>query len=310
MRKDLLASSLKAVKDGKQSPQPVPDAPRKMSGVRAVQKGLDHLASGAARAIATDQIADSAVQDRFDVSDGIDDLVESIRASGQKLPVLLRRRPEAVRPYEVVYGRRRIEACRRLDIDVQAYVVDMDDREALISQGLENAARLQRSYIEQAVYAEQLLDHAFTREEIMEVLAVDKTTISRMLGVVTGIPRQVINAIGPAHDAGRRPWLQLRDVFQQDPGLTTDRVLPLVDGSLPSGERLPALLRQLTAKPTPAPRPAPVKRDVADGRLRLERHADRVSVWVRDDALSGFSEFLDSRMDQLLSEFHNARSGD
>jgi ParB family chromosome partitioning protein len=38
------------------------------------------------------EISDSEIADRFDVSEGLDDLIESIRASGQQLPALLRYR--------------------------------------------------------------------------------------------------------------------------------------------------------------------------------------------------------------------------
>ena len=307
MRKDLLASSLKAVREGKQASPAEPDPKsRKHAGILDVQRGLDQLSSGAPRSIDPEDIADSAIRDRFDITDGLDDLIASIRASGQRLPVLLRRANTGPLPYEVVYGRRRIEACRQIGIKVQAYVSDMDDREALISQGLENAARLQRSFIEQAVYADRLLKHGFTRDEITEILAVDKTTISRMLGVVSAVPAPVIDAIGPAHDSGRRPWQLLRDAIQERPALDEQALIALVDRTRPSNDRLLSVLKELSKKPESTLTAAPAKRSLTGG-VQVERSAKRVTIRCPGGELEGFSEFLDDQIDRLLAEFHASR---
>ncbi len=307
MRKDLLASSLKAVRDGKQS-QPIEGdtKARKPAGILDVQKGLDQLSSGAPRHIAPALIADSAIKDRFDITDGLEDLITSIRASGQRLPVLLRRTKDGPLPYEVVYGRRRIEACRQIGIDVQAYISEMDDREALISQGLENAARLQRSFIEQAVYADRLLRHGFSRDEIMEILAVDKTTISRMLGVVSAIPSAVIEAIGPAHDSGRRPWQSLRDAIQEQPSLDEQALMAFIEPARASNDRLLAVLKALSSKPAAESAAEPVKRTLPGG-VHIERGTRRLTVRCSGSDAAGFSEFLDTQIDRLFAEFHASR---
>lgn len=303
MRKNLLASSLKAVRDGKGATIDEEQKPRKLSGVLDVQRGLDQLSAGAARQIDPDQIAESAVKDRFDVQDGLEELVNSIRASGQKLPVLLRRTPQGPLPYEVVYGRRRIEACRQLGIQVFAHIAELSDREALISQGLENAARLQRSFIEQSVYAEQLLRHEFSREDIMEVLAVDKTTISRMLGVVADVPREIITRIGPAHDSGRRPWQQLRDILKERTDLDLSALISLIPPDAPtSSDRLHGLIRALAQKPDPAPSLS-MKRALAEGRVKVEMAPGKIVIRSSGEELKAFSAFIDARLEQLLTDF-------
>ncbi len=308
MRKDLLASSLKAVRDGKQTtPAETEARPRKAAGILDVQRGLDQLSAGAPRSIDPATIADSVIRDRFDISDGIEDLITSIRTSGQRLPVLLRRVKTGPLPYEVVYGRRRIEACRQIGIEVQAYISDMDDREALISQGLENAARLQRSFIEQSVYADRLLNHGFSRDEIMDILAVDKTTISRMLGVVAAIPAPLIEAIGPAHDSGRRPWQMLRDAVQHQPELDMAALLALIEPVGSSNDRLMAVIKRLSTKPAAeAPAPA-VKRRLTTG-LQIERGPGRLIIRASDSSFEDFPAFLDARLDQLLEEFQAVQS--
>lgn len=301
MRRDLLAASLKAVRDGKEAGSQAEAAPRKLSGVLDVQRGLDRLAAGAARPISPAEIAESAIRDRFDVTDGIEELITSIQASGQRLPVLLRRTRSGSLPYEVVYGRRRIEVCRRLGIDVLAYVSEMDDREALISQGLENAARLQRSFIEQSVYADRLLDHGLSREEICNVLAIDKTTLSRMLGVVEAVPAPLIAAIGAAHDSGRRPWLQLRELLQARRGLPEGTLLALVPADQPSTLRLQALLSRLTAAQR-VPLPPPTSRMLGDA-CQIEHRGKKFLMTCTKNEFAGFAAFLDGRLDDLLQEY-------
>ena len=81
MRKDLLASSLKRVKEGKSAGEEATPAPRKTSGVMAVQKGLEHLSSGAPQDVDTALIQDSIIKDRFSVSDGLDQMAETTEAT-------------------------------------------------------------------------------------------------------------------------------------------------------------------------------------------------------------------------------------
>lgn len=302
MRKDLLASSLKAVREGREAAKAEADLkPRRLSGVLDVQRGLDQLAAGAARAISPSEIAGSAIRDRFDIQDGLEDLVASIKASGQRLPVLLRRVRGGPLPYEVVYGRRRIEACRQLGIDVQAYISEMDDREALISQGLENAARLQRSFIEQAVYAEQLLNHSFSRDEVCDVLAIDKTTLSRMLGIAEAVPAALIAAIGPAHDSGRRPWMQMREALSAQPQLTEAALLAMVPTDCASTERLQAVLNALTKRPAAAQTMS--SKRVLREKLTIERSPKKLAIRCADKSLTGFTAYLDDRLDQILEDY-------
>ena len=153
MKRDLLAKSL-AQMGSKPSvlsdlgPKVDESSPRSLKSISDV---LAQVSAQSAQEVDVNEIADSEIADRFDVSEGLNDLIESIRAAGQQRPALLRYRRGPGPRYEVVYGRRRIAACRVLGIKVKAYVKEMDHREALVSQALENSARLERSFIEQAI---------------------------------------------------------------------------------------------------------------------------------------------------------------
>ena len=137
----------------------------------------------------------------------------------------------------------------------------------------------------------------------MEVLAVDKTTISRMLGVVSDVPRSIIERIGPAHDSGRRPWQQLRELLKERADLDEPAVKSLIPtDAADSNERLQGLIRALSNKPIPAPQIS-AKRTLADGRIKVETTRGRILVKALDEEMLGFAAFLDERLEQLLAEF-------
>ncbi len=113
--------------------------------------------------------------------------------------------------YQVAYGHRRLRACRQLGRPVRALVKPLSDAELVVAQGLENAARVDLSFIEKAVFAHGLERRGFDRPTIMAALAIDKTELSKMISAAAGLPEPLVRAIGPAPKAGRRRWLLLAD---------------------------------------------------------------------------------------------------
>ena len=68
-------------------------------------------------------------------------LVESIRASRQLIPILVRPHPKKAGHYQIAYGHRRREAALELGIPVRAIVRALSDQELVVAQGKENAER-------------------------------------------------------------------------------------------------------------------------------------------------------------------------
>ena len=66
----------------------------------------------------------SMVTDRLaaDIDPSFDDLVESMRGSGQQVPILVRPSPGAADRYQIAYGRRRVRAAEKLGVKVKAVV--------------------------------------------------------------------------------------------------------------------------------------------------------------------------------------------
>lgn len=315
MKRDLLAKSL-----AQMGSKPVDissdhikaeeaTAPRSLKSMSDV---LSQVSAQSAQEIDINDIAESEIADRFDVNEGLEDLIESIRTSGQQLPALLRFRRGPGPRYEVVYGRRRIAACRVLGIKVKAYVKEMDHREALVSQALENSARLERSFIEQAIFAVKLEEQGFTRADIGDVLAVDKGTLSKLIGVAKDVPDAVIYKIGAAHDAGRRPWLELRRLIKEEGAPAEERILSLVPDSGPAAERLGTLIEALqkvqavqmkaSEQLAKAPPPAPLNQ-MKGAPVAFRSKGQRLLIEVSDRTERGFIAFVEDQLERLYDEW-------
>lgn len=314
MKRDLLAKSLAQM--GTKQPEPSEAAPAAEASsprsLKSMSDVLSQVSAQAAQEVDVSEIADSEIADRFDVSEGLEDLIASIRASGQQLPALLRYRRGAGPRYEVVYGRRRIAACRALGIKVKAYIKEMDRREALVSQALENSARLERSFIEQAIFATKLEDQGFTRVDIGEVLAVDKGTLSKLIGVARDVPDEIIYRIGAAHDAGRRPWLELRRLVKAVGELSEEMIPRIVpEAGLPA-EKLAATIetlqgmearaRENQAPAKAAPSPTPLGQ-VQGTPLAFRTKGKRIVIEVSAKTEQGFIGYVEGNLERLYEEW-------
>ena len=228
-------------------PHPASLAPRKRSplaqggsiggnsAVGAINKALEtvlsaqgdvselraQLASGQAIVELDPEIIEgSFVRDRMDGSDAAhDSLVEAIRARGQQVPILVRPHPTRLGHYQVAYGHRRLRAVTQLGIKVRAVVKQMSDDELVVAQGQENNARLDLTYIEQAMFAFRLEQRGFSRATITEALSIDKSNLAKLISVPNKVPHTVIEAIGHAPGIGRGRWLELTDLLQDQANL-------------------------------------------------------------------------------------------
>ncbi|MBW3243492.1 plasmid partitioning protein RepB [Epibacterium sp. DP7N7-1] len=278
-------------------------APRKRSSpnVEIFKKSFQEQMLRSLQDVDPERIDSSRFQDRLDIAEDLEGLKESIQKNGQQVPVLLRK--VAGDRYEVVYGRRRIMACRQLQIDVRAMVVEISDEDALIAQGLENAARLENSYIEKALFVAQISEAGYSSDTIQKALDIDKTQASKMRGVVRDIPRDVIMAIGAAHGAGRRPWEELRKMLSGDDAPGQARLLKMIDLDLPSADRLKKLLTDLrqTSRPK-APSPAPLTH-IGNGDFKLDRTPRSLTVKADRNAPEAFLRHLEDSIGQIYEDW-------
>ncbi|MFB9151304.1 plasmid partitioning protein RepB [Roseovarius ramblicola] len=280
--------------------------PRYSGGaIGAVSQSIAGLKSRSVLEIDPHEVAAGGLQDRLDHDEaGHRALMESIREHGQQVPVLLRPHPDTPGRYQVVYGRRRVLALRDLGLPVKALVRDLDDRELILAQGQENAARRDLSFIEKANFARQMRDHGYDRATICAALHVDKTVISRMLSVVDRLPVDLIEVIGAAPSVGRDRWLAVAewieaDVFSAEEAIA---VVNLTAGSDGSDTRFEALHRALThvtgggrtRKTQTAPREPPRALEGGDGTAlgKAARRRGATVLHLSDKAAPGFADWL------------------
>ena len=168
----------------------------------------------------TDKIDGSFIADRLSEGE-IDDpefmtLVDSIRESGQQVPILVRPHPDKPGRFQVAYGHRRLRASMRLGRTVKAIVRPLSDNDLVLAQGKENAERRNLSFIERALFASALVARGFDRKLIGDALAVQKSELSRLLQVADSVPEDVARAVGPSPKTGRERWMALGEVFSRE----------------------------------------------------------------------------------------------
>lgn len=232
----------------------------------------------------------------------VEDLVESIRVSGQQVPVLLRPSKEKDGHFEIIYGRRRILACSQLGIPVKALIRTLDDAEALMAKGLENASRTDLSYYERARFAQAILEQGYSRGEVCQALAVSKATLSQLERITRLVPENVGNRIGAAPRAGRPKWMSLATAFEGG-RLVEARALEIIvacgEGGT-SDERLDAILSELGRRGT-RERLQRERSPVAGVQIKTSRSSVTVSV-AKSGEQKDFAEWLDQHLDGLIAE--------
>lgn len=293
-----------------------PARPRYTKGpIGAVGQSIADLKSRALSDIDPELIDAGGIRDRLEHDGGAHAaLVESIREYGQQVPVLLRPHPHQNGRYEIVYGRRRVQAIRDLGQKVKAMIRELDDREAVVAQGQENTARRDLSFIEKANFARQMREAGYDRRIICDALHIDKTVISRMLSVVDRVPYLVIEAIGAAPSIGRDRWLQLADLVEADPEGAGELPALLKDATdKASDARFEIVVAGLKNRKRPAPSQAaktvPVVLRTSDGQNvgKARRSADKLTLTIETKAAAGFDDWLVENFEEIHREWQSRR---
>ena len=195
--------------------------------------------------------------------DGFDTLKNSIRDDGQQVPILVRRARVDGR-FEIIYGRRRLKACRELGQKVRANVEDLDDTSALLAKGLENAARRNLSFYEKARFAAIIQAAGHDTKTVRQVLSLSASGLSHLTKITENVPDDVGDAIGAAQKSGRPKWTALADAFiaKKVTASTAFAIVSRLGAGLSSDDRLDRLLAEIArrgARPKEgrAVRPAP-----------------------------------------------------
>ena len=304
-----------------------PPAPGSMmSSNRALRSARDAVDAHHVWELDPVEIEDERYSDRLDPKD-VDDLRASIEQNGQTVPILVRRHPAETNRYLLVYGRRRLEAIRASDKvkKVRALIANLDDTAALRAQVSENTGRRDLSYIERALFAQELLASGFgSQAQIAEVLNVTRSAVSMSISVAKSIGTDLARAIGPAHGIGRPRWESLAKELSNS-GMGMDELCrvasdargkaaaveqaeeePQLDPSVAAFEAVVRRVKKTTGPSLgrkPRPKATPLLIDGAPaGALKRSARAVRLDLTDVDDA---FAQWLDARAQDVLDELHD-----
>jgi ParB family chromosome partitioning protein len=304
-----------------------PPAPGSMmSSNRALRSARDAVDAHHVWELDPVEIEDERYSDRLDSKD-VDDLRASIEQNGQTVPILVRRHPAETNRYLLVYGRRRLEAIRASDKvkKVRALIANLDDTAALRAQVSENTGRRDLSYIERALFAQELLASGFgSQAQIAEVLNVTRSAVSMSISVAKSIGTDLARAIGPAHGIGRPRWESLAKELSNT-GMGMDELCrvasdargkaaaveqaeeePQLDPSVAAFEAVVRHVKKTTGPSLgrqPRPKATPLLIDGAPaGAIKRSARAVRLDLTDVDDA---FAQWLDARAQDVLDELHD-----
>ena len=242
-------------------------------------------------------------------------LVESMRESGQQVPILVRPAPGAGEGrYQVAYGHRRLSAARRLGQKVKAVVRALSDEELVLAQGKENAERRNLSFIERALFAQALTARGFERKLVCDALAVQKSELSRLLQVAEAVPARFARAIGPAPKAGRERWMALSALFAGGSGAEIEKADDEATSerfrAAASDERFQMLFDRLMRRaPNPAPAGEEIRRPDGAVLATLERRGKAVRLSFPADVDPAFIARLTARMAEDYADFLAEKAG-
>ena len=236
-----------------------------------------------------------------DDGDGYETLKSSIKDGGQQVPILVRRAGTEGR-FEIIYGRRRLRACRELGLKVRANVQDLDDATALLAKGLENAARRNLSFYEKARFAAVIQAAGHNTKTVRQVLSLSASGLSHLTKVTDNIPDDVGDLIGAAPKSGRPKWTALAEAFASKKvnASSSFAILSKLSAELSSDDRLEQLMREITrrgARPSEGREATPVPGvTIKSGRATIAMSIKRAGE------NAAFAEWLDRELEDIIKK--------
>lgn len=254
----------------------------------------------------------SFVADRLGVSDEDQDaLVSQIREHGQQVPILVRPHPETAGRFQVAYGHRRLAALKKIGGTVRAVVRELTDEQLVVSQGQENNARTDLTFIERSFFASRLEARKFSRDVIMSSIGVDKAALSRMIALVERLPDELIEAIGPAPGFGRTRWAEVADLLEEK-GRTAKALRAIQEPSfsdMSSDERFQVVYDQLRHVKY-KPRTAIWKTENGAKVVRISETESKLNLVFDKTVVPEFGSYVEAMLAALYDEFARSKANE
>ncbi|MBL4785507.1 MAG: plasmid partitioning protein RepB [Cohaesibacteraceae bacterium] len=260
------------------------------------------------------QIVPSPFPDRLvdeDAREAFELLKTSIKAEGQQVPILVR--PHGSGRYQICYGHRRLRAVTELGHGtVNALVRELDDHQLISAQGLENSARQDLTFIEKALFAEQIRKLSQTPKEAVEriklVLSCTDADASAFKMVLTRIPAELIRLIGSSPKIGKPRWKKLADIFASQKH--ADTIASLVRAAefqsiASSNDRFEAALK--AGIPAVIKQQSPQQIVIGNSRVDVVHKANLVTLSTDN---TDFGSWLGTRVEILYEQYCRDNSSD
>ncbi|MFH0739060.1 MAG: ParB/RepB/Spo0J family partition protein [Candidatus Omnitrophota bacterium] len=193
-----------------------------------------------------EQVRPNPLQPREDFdSQGMEDLIQSIKEKGIIQPVLVRRQGDY---YELIAGERRLRAAKSLNLkEIPVIIKEAKDRDSLELSLIENIQRQKLNPIEEARAFQYLIDKfELTQEKLSEVLGKARSSVANTLRLLM-LPKEIQDEIkkGRISFAHGRVLLEIEDVNLQrrltqeiiSQGLSVRELENLVKARRPKGAK-------------------------------------------------------------------------
>ncbi|MGU3576115.1 plasmid partitioning protein RepB [Brucellaceae bacterium C25G] len=239
-------------------------------------------------------------------------LIDQIKEHGQQVPILVRPHPDKPGFYQVAYGHRRLAAIKTIGGKIKAVVRDLNDEQLVVSQGQENNARTDLSFIERCFFSWQLEQRGFSRDVIMSSLGVDKAALSRMISLVERLPAELIQAIGAAPSFGRQRWAELADLLDEKPRFTkAKQLIEQQDfGLLRSDDRFIKLYETLKTKNLNEKFTRVWTSPTGVKPLKITETNSKITFVFDRKSAGDFASYIEEQMSTLFDEYSSRKMSD
>ncbi len=247
-----------------------------------------------------------------DTDKEFEEFKRSFKETGQKVPIQVRRHPEKEGVYQVVYGHRRWRAAKELGIALKAVVVELDDSELVVAQGIENGQRQDLTWIERALFVATMDDAGIRTKDIRAALSIDDAELAKMRSVCRVVPRDIIRSIGRAPSVGRPRWLELAAAVAAQGAekklretLSADKVMAMASDA--RFRRVLASLKEASPETKNLTKLyGPGGQEL--GTIVVAKGVVRIALPTSSGA--DFAEFLERELPSLVEEYVSTKSGD
>lgn len=184
-------------------------------------------------------------QNNLDRND-LEELKASIKAQGQKVPVLVRPLSSG-KEYEVIYGSRRFNACKELGITLKALSADISDKDAINFMVAENSSRKDTCAYENALSYKEWLDKGIykNQQELAESLSISRRQVTAILRVLK-IPKTILDLVVNKKVIGVRTSASIMDTIERHPeALERMRKSFISAGSIESEDEIHKVLKRV-----------------------------------------------------------------